>query len=71
MYEYKTEIINIPYKIFAAIATEEDIASLDETINKYAQLGWELVTYTYMGGNNEVEKGIVVTFRRGAYYEKS
>lgn len=64
MYEYKTELIKIPYKFFKATATDEDIMSINETINKKALLGWELVTYTYMGGNNEVEKGILMTFRK-------
>lgn len=64
MYEYKTEAVKIPYKLFHAAATEEDINIMDETINRYAGLGWELVTYTYMGGNNEVEKGILITFRK-------
>lgn len=64
MCEYKTELIKIPYKFFAATTTDEDIVLIDEIINKNALLGWELVTYTYMGGNNEVEKGILMTFRK-------
>lgn len=36
----------------------------DERIASYAAMGWELVTYTYMGGTNEIEKGLLMTFRK-------
>lgn len=64
MYEYKTELVKIPHRFFKATATDEDIVTVDGVINKYASFGWELVTYAYMGGNNEVEKGLLITFRK-------
>lgn len=64
MYEYKTELVTMPYHFFRSTATETDLTKVDEIINKYAGFGWELVTYAYMGGNNEVEKGILITFRK-------
>lgn len=64
MYEYKTELMKIPYRLLNATVTEEDMKKLDAMINRYADYGWELVTYTHMGGNNEVEKGLLATFRK-------
>lgn len=36
----------------------------DERIASYTAMGRELATYTYMGGTNEIEKGLLMTFRK-------
>lgn len=64
MEKYMTKLVKIPYHLFNSTVTEEELASLDETINQYAALGWELVAYTYLGGSNEVERGLLVTFKK-------
>lgn len=65
MYRYHIEYLNIPYKFFKAGVTEEQISLIDERIASCAAMGWELVIYTYMGGTNEIEKGLLMTFRKG------
>lgn len=64
MGKYMTKLINIPYHLFNSTVTEEELAKLDETINQYAKAGWELVTYTYLGGNHEVERGLLITLKK-------
>ena len=43
MYTYKTELLWVSKKIWSDKANEEDIAVLDELINKKSAEGWELV----------------------------
>lgn len=62
MNRYVTKLMKLPYRVFNSTMEEEELAKLDETINRYAEAGWELVAYSYMGGNNEVERGLLVTF---------
>ena len=41
---YKSEILYVSKKIWSDKATEEDIAMLDDLLNRRASEGWELVT---------------------------
>lgn len=64
MYQYDTEMIKIPYKLFTSVLTEDELKKMNDRINFRAEYGWELVTYTYVGGHQEVERAIVMTFRK-------
>ncbi len=64
MERYITKLIPLPYRMFQSTVTEEELAALDQTLNQYAEAGWELAAYTYLGGQNEVERGLLVTFKK-------
>ncbi|MBQ4289544.1 MAG: DUF4177 domain-containing protein [Clostridia bacterium] len=64
MYTYKTELLWVSKKIWSDKANEEDIAILDELINKKSAEGWELVTYDYMATSSQIRGAFIVTFRK-------
>ena len=64
MYTYKTELLWVSKKWFSDKANEDDIAMLDECINKKSAEGWELVTYDYMATSSQVRGAFIVTFRK-------
>jgi hypothetical protein len=64
MFEYKSEILKISYKLLKASINEEEVRRLDDLINKRAAEGWLLVTYTFMGGSDNLRNGILVTFKK-------
>ena len=64
MIEYKSEILNVSYKLLQAKITESEITELDDLLNMRAQEGWELVTHSFMGSNDTLGRGILVTFKR-------
>jgi len=61
---YKTEILKVSFKWMMASINEEEIAQLDDFINKRASSGWELVTYAFMGDAGNFGRGILVTFKK-------
>ena len=64
MYKYKTEIVKVKFKFFAAKANKKDISVLDEVVNKRAEEGWELVTYSFMAPAGSFRSSFVITFRQ-------
>ena len=69
MYEYKTELLE-KSKV-GALSTDkggltEDIAALDELLNKRAAEGWELATISYMrlSQAGTGRDGTFVTFKK-------
>ena len=64
MIEYKSEILNVSYKLIKAKIKESEIIELDSLLNKRANEGWELVTHSFMGSNDTHGRGILVTFKR-------
>ena len=66
MFWYKSEMIKITHGFFnGAIVHEEDVATLDELINKRANEGWMLVTYSFMTDLKGLEnEQLLITFRR-------
>ena len=64
MTKYKSELLKVSFKLMTASIKEEEIAMLDEVINKRAKEGWELVTYTFMGGDGSLGRGILLTFKK-------
>ena len=64
MYTYKTELLWVSKKIWSDKVNEEDIAVLDELINKKSAEGWELVTYDYMATSSQIRGAFIVTFRK-------
>lgn len=64
MYEYKTEILDTDIKWFTDKATAKDANELDEFLNKRAQEGWELATYSFMDTHVHLRCGTLITFKR-------
>ncbi|MCL2712914.1 MAG: DUF4177 domain-containing protein [Methanomassiliicoccaceae archaeon] len=64
MTKYRSEILKVSFKIIKASIKEEEIALLDELINKRASEGWELVTYAFMGGDGSLGRGVLITFKK-------
>jgi len=64
MFEYKTEILETSVKFFSGLANKKDINELEKLININASEGWELVTYSYMMGENDIKGIFVITFRK-------
>jgi hypothetical protein len=54
MIVYKSEILKISYKMFKSSINEEEIHRLDDLINKRAAEGWQLVTYSFVGGSDNL-----------------
>ncbi|MDR1954836.1 MAG: DUF4177 domain-containing protein [Candidatus Methanoplasma sp.] len=63
---YKSEVLKVSFKLIKSSIEPEEVTKLDELINKRASEGWDLVTYTFMGGGggSDFGRGILVTFRR-------
>jgi hypothetical protein len=66
MLKYKSEVMKVTFKLIMSSINEEEVTELDKLINKRASEGWELVTYTFMGGGggNDFGRGILLTFKR-------
>jgi hypothetical protein len=64
MYIYKSEILYTKVKIFSDKASESDLVELDALINKRAQEGWELATYSFMATSSQVRAATLITFRK-------
>ena len=62
---YKSEVLKTSYRMFKASIKEEEIQALDNLINQRAAEGWELVTYAFMGSNDSLGRGVLVTFKKG------
>ncbi|MDR2699091.1 MAG: DUF4177 domain-containing protein [Candidatus Methanoplasma sp.] len=66
MTRYKSEIVRVTFKLMMSSINESEVTKLNELIEKRSSEGWELVTYTFMGGGggNDFGRGILVTFKR-------
>ena len=64
MYEYKSEILLTKTKWVSDKADEGDLLELDNLINKRAQEGWDLVTYSYMSTSMQVKAATLITFKK-------
>jgi hypothetical protein len=47
MFEYKSEVMKVSYKLLKASINEEEVRRLDDLINRWAAEGWLLVTRIY------------------------
>ena len=66
MTEYKTEEVKISFKFISSSIKDEEVNDLNRLINQRSGEGWELVTYTIMGGSGgDAGRGILVTFKKG------
>ena len=61
---YRSEILKVSFKWMTASIKEEEIAQLDDLINKRSSSGWELVTYAFMGDAESFGRGILITFKK-------
>lgn len=64
MYEYSIEVMDVPYKMFKQKLNKKELDELIDLINKKAEDGWELVTHTFMGGDDMWTQCFLCTFRR-------
>ena len=64
MYQYKSYILPVSYKLFSDKASDDDAAVLDEFLQARDAEGWELVTYDYMATSFQVKGAFILTFRR-------
>lgn len=64
MYEYKSEILSTKTKWLTDKVENDDILELDNLINKRAQEGWDLVTYSYMSTSIQVKGATLITFKK-------
>ena len=61
---YKSEILKVGTKFWSDKANDEDVAKLDELLNKRAEGGWEFVTYDYMATSSQIKGAFIITFRK-------
>jgi len=62
---YKSEMMKVSFKWVTSKITDEELVKLDEVINKRSKEGWDLISYTFMGGSGGGwGRGILLTFRR-------
>jgi hypothetical protein len=65
MTQYKSEIMKASFKIMKSSIGEDEVVELDKLINQRSKEGWELVTYSFMGGSGgDIGKGILITFKK-------
>jgi len=66
MARYKSEVLKVTFKLIMSSINEEEVVKMDELINKRASEGWELVTYSFMGGGggSDFGRGILLTFKK-------
>lgn len=62
---YKTEMLKVSFKWVTSSINPEELALLDKTINDRSKEGWELVSYTFMGGaGGGWGRGVLMTYMR-------
>jgi hypothetical protein len=64
MFEYKSEIVKFPIRLFKSTINEAQISHLDELINTRAAEGWELVAHSLSSNDLESAYHMIVTFRK-------
>lgn len=64
MFEYKSEVLKISYKLLKASINDSEVVKLDELLNERAAEGWKLVTHSFMGGTDNMANGILITFKK-------
>ena len=65
MVRYKSEVLKVSFKLITSSISEGEVVEMDELINQRAKEGWELVTYSFMGGGgSDFGRGILLTFKR-------
>ena len=64
MFVYRSELLTTSIKWWNHIANYEDMARLDDLLNKRAADGWELVAHSYMPNFFSFHDAILVTFRK-------
>lgn len=64
MYKYKSEILYTKTKWLTDKAESDDLQELDDLINKRAQEGWELATYSYMSTSIQFKGATLITFKK-------
>ena len=66
MVRYKSEIMRASFKLVKSSINEDELAELNDLINKRQSEGWELVTYSFMGGGggSDFGRGILITFKK-------
>lgn len=64
MFEYKSDVLYTKTKWLTDKAEPDDVQELDNLINKRAQQGWELVTYSYMSTFFQIKGATLITFKR-------
>jgi hypothetical protein len=64
LFEYKSEILKISYKLLRASINDSEVDNLGKLINERALEGWELVTYSFMGGADNLGNGVLITFKK-------
>jgi len=65
MIRYKSEMLKVSFKWVTSSITDEELVKLDEVINKRSKEGWDLVSYSFMGGSGGGwGRGILMTFKR-------
>lgn len=63
---YKSEVLKVSFKLIMSSIEPEEVKKMDILINQRAKEGWDLVTYTFMGGGggNDFGRGILLTFKK-------
>jgi hypothetical protein len=58
--------MRVSLKLIKSSITDEEVLELNNLINKRASEGWELVTYSFMGGGggSDFGRGILITFKK-------
>jgi MoaA/NifB/PqqE/SkfB family radical SAM enzyme len=66
MIRYKTEIMKTSFKLVTSSINEKEMEELNDLITKRQSEGWELVTYSFMGGGggSDFGRGILITFKK-------
>ena len=66
MARYKSEVLKVSFKLITSSISESEVVKMDELINQRAKEGWELVTYSFMGGGggSGLGGGILLTFKK-------
>ena len=65
MVMYKSEMMKVSFKLITSSITSEETVQLDELINRRYKEGWDLISYTFMGGSGGGwGRGILLTFKR-------
>jgi len=65
MVMYKSEMLKVSFKLVRSSITPEELTVLDDVINKRHKEGWDLISYTFMGGSGGGwGRGILLTFKR-------
>jgi hypothetical protein len=63
---YRSEVLKVAFKLVMSSINPEEVAKMDELINQRRKEGWDLVTYTFMGGGggSDFGRGILMTFKK-------